>query len=179
MRLSGPFLTLPNMLSLSRIPLSAAASALLLQGRTAAMAAAVAAAVATDWLDGHVARRTGRESDWGRLLDPAADKIGFALFGAALALRGSIPVWLLAVVVLRDLAVAAGGLLLSRRIERMPASSPAGKLSTLLLSAYMVRQAVSPAGGLLLGLDVLGLAALAALAASTAAYAARTATSCV
>lgn len=179
MRLPGPFLTLPNLLSLSRIPLSAAASALLLQGRTAAMAAVAAAAVATDWLDGHLARRTGRESDWGRLLDPAADKIGFAMFGTALVLRGSMPAWLLAAVVLRDAAVAAGGLLVSRRFARMPAASPAGKLSTLLLSAYMVRQAVSPAGGLLLGLDMLGLAAVAALAVSTAAYAAGAATSCV
>ncbi len=33
------------------------------------------AAMATDWFDGRIARRTGRSSPLGSLLDPVADKL--------------------------------------------------------------------------------------------------------
>ncbi len=42
-----------------------------------------AVAGATDWLDGRLARRNGQESDFGRVLDPIADKI---LVAAALVM---------------------------------------------------------------------------------------------
>ena len=170
----GPFLTLPNMVSLSRIPLSLAASVMLLLERPVAMVILASTAILTDWLDGFLARRSGTGSEWGRVLDPASDKIGFAAFGAALAASGRIPVWFLVFVLARDLLIALGGMLLRGRSATVPASNIWGKAGTVLLSAYMVRQSLAPSGvHLLLGLDALGLAALAALTAAAASYASR------
>ncbi|MDM7993662.1 MAG: CDP-alcohol phosphatidyltransferase family protein [Candidatus Fermentibacter sp.] len=172
----GPFLTLPNLVSLSRIPLSLAASVMLWLDRPAAMAILASTAILTDWLDGFLARRSGTESEWGRILDPASDKIGFAAFGTALAASGRVPVWFLAFVVARDLLIALGGVLLRGRSAEVPASNVWGKAGTVVLSAYMVRQALAPSGAeVLIGLDALGLAALAALSAAALSYASRAA----
>ncbi len=164
-------LTLPNLLSLSRIPLSLAAAAFLVSGDTLPMIVFAVAAILTDWLDGFAARKMDSVSRWGTILDPAADKIGFAAFGAALAVSGRIPVWFTLLVVCRDILIAAGGLAIARGGARVPRSNVWGKASTVILSAYMVRQAVHPASSTIaLGLDALGLAALAGLAVSTASY---------
>lgn len=165
----GPFLTVPNAISLARLPLSAAAGLALLDGLLVPSVALAVAAVATDWLDGVVARATSTESDWGRVLDPLADKAGFAFFGLCLALRHSIPWWALFVIAGRDAAVAAGGLALAGRGSPPPRANAPGKVSTALLSIWMVRQAAAPAtpGAS----DWLMWLALAALFFSTLSYA--------
>jgi len=70
--------TLPNLLTLSRIlvvPLLVAT--FYLPGRWAPWVACVlfSAAGVTDWLDGHFARRWQQQTDFGRFLDPIADKL--------------------------------------------------------------------------------------------------------
>jgi len=157
----GPFLNLPNSLSLSRVPLSMLAGFLLLSHLRYASAAMALAAILTDWLDGFLARRTGSETAWGRVLDPLADKLGFAAFGTCLAITGRIPVWLLIALVSRDLLILGGASALIRRVDSPPGSNLAGKLSTAVMAAYMTRQVLvsTPSRGILLGLDWLGLAA--------------------
>jgi phosphatidylglycerophosphate synthase len=57
-------------------------------------------AVASDWVDGRVARARGESSSFGGFLDHASDA-AFVSFGlAALALPGVVPVWLPVLVVL-------------------------------------------------------------------------------
>ena len=71
-------------------------------------------AVASDYFDGRVARWSDTVSDWGKVLDPLADKIGGGLVLLALALRGSLPWWFLGLVLGRDLLIVLGGILLGR-----------------------------------------------------------------
>lgn len=168
--MTGRFLTLPNALSLARIPLSALASLFVLRNMPLPAAIVAMLAIVTDWLDGVIARATGTESEWGRVLDPLADKTGFALFGASLAIMRWFPLWLLLLIVLRDLFIVAGGLLLLRRRTAMPRSNLGGKVSTFVLAAYMLRQTLSPAPGFIAGLDWLGIAALISAVAGLAGY---------
>lgn len=69
--------TLPNLLTALRI-LAVPVIALLLFGDTTqglwGALVVYAMAVLTDGLDGYWARKTGQVSDWGRVLDPLADK---------------------------------------------------------------------------------------------------------
>jgi CDP-diacylglycerol--glycerol-3-phosphate 3-phosphatidyltransferase len=62
-------------------------------------------AVLTDGLDGDLARRHGLITDFGKIIDPMADKalIGTALVG--LSLLGELPWWVTAVVLVREVAV--------------------------------------------------------------------------
>ena len=57
----------------------------------------------TDWLDGKIARATGQISKLGQLLDPLADRLYIIATLIGLLLRGIIPWWLVALLLLRDL----------------------------------------------------------------------------
>jgi CDP-diacylglycerol---glycerol-3-phosphate 3-phosphatidyltransferase len=67
--------------------------------------AVFAIAMATDWLDGWYARRTGRSSDLGRLIDPVADKI--LVMAAFIMLVGRVlPAWMVAAIIAREFLVS-------------------------------------------------------------------------
>ncbi|MFM1788725.1 MAG: hypothetical protein RLZZ12_74 [Actinomycetota bacterium] len=74
---------------------------------------------ATDYLDGKLARALNQESRLGELLDPAVDRLYIAAVLIGMFLSGVVPIWLLLIIVLRDLAL---GLLLifMRRAEIPP-----------------------------------------------------------
>ncbi|MFN8126264.1 MAG: CDP-alcohol phosphatidyltransferase family protein [Candidatus Nanopelagicales bacterium] len=61
----------------------------------------------SDWLDGKIARATGQISRLGQILDPIADRLYIAAALLGLALRGIIPWWLVALLVARDVMLAA------------------------------------------------------------------------
>jgi CDP-diacylglycerol---glycerol-3-phosphate 3-phosphatidyltransferase len=67
--------------------------------------AVFAVAMATDWLDGWLARRSARASDFGRLLDPVADKLLVIAALVMLVGRGVLPGWMVAAVVAREFLV--------------------------------------------------------------------------
>ena len=68
----------------------------------------------SDYLDGKIARRFHLVSRLGQLLDPIADRLYVLTTLIALALRDIIPLWLLVVLVARDLFMGVVMLLLKR-----------------------------------------------------------------
>eukprot|EP00850_Spirogloea_muscicola_P020189 SM000209S06368 [mRNA] locus=s209:77157:78308:- [translate_table: standard] len=68
---------------------------------------------ASDWLDGYIARRSGIDSVLGSYLDPLADKVLIGCVTVAMVYTKLLPVWLVALVILRD-----AGLLLGAFIRR-------------------------------------------------------------
>ena len=62
-------------------------------------------AIATDGLDGYLARRHEIVTDLGKLLDPIADKVltGFAFIG--LSILGELPWWITIVVLVREIGI--------------------------------------------------------------------------
>jgi cardiolipin synthase len=120
-RLSGHsgldrILTVPNLLSLVRILLIPVFVLLLLDdGKEAAGLLLLAAVMATDWVDGYVARRTHQVSSLGKVLDPVADRLAIAAALIALVVRDAFPLWAALLVLVRDaLILAAGAFLLFR-----------------------------------------------------------------
>jgi cardiolipin synthase len=69
----------------------------------------------TDYLDGVVARATGQISRLGQLLDPIVDRMFTLATLVGLLLRGIVPVWLVIVLVSRDVVLAVVMALLKRR----------------------------------------------------------------
>ena len=86
-------------------------------------------AMSTDWFDGRIARRTGRTSPFGSLLDPVADKV--LVLGTLVVLLDQhvFPAWMVAAIVGRELLVS--GLRLAA-LERgvVIAARDLGKLKT-------------------------------------------------
>jgi cardiolipin synthase len=68
----------------------------------------------TDYLDGKLARLLNQSSKLGALLDPTADRLYIASTVVALTIRGIIPLWLLIVLVARDLVLLGFGPVLLR-----------------------------------------------------------------
>ena len=61
---------------------------------------------ATDYFDGKIARAWGQESRFGELADPAIDRLYIIATLIVLYLREAIPLWVIAVLLARDLILA-------------------------------------------------------------------------
>lgn len=68
-------------------------------------------AATTDYIDGFLARLWSVESKFGRIFDPIADKTLMIGSYVTLALAGYIPVWLMYLIVGRDILILTGGFL--------------------------------------------------------------------
>ena len=112
-------LTIPNGISAARLAGVPVFLWLVLGRRTAtaddwAVGLLIAAGL-SDWLDGKIARAFNQASRLGQLLDPAADRLYIVATIVALAVRGIIPWWLVAVLGVRELTVGGALAVLRRR----------------------------------------------------------------
>lgn len=134
-RLLGRFWTIPNMLSLARLILVIPVTYLILEdGSLVWLFGLLALILMTDWFDGRVARWSKSVSDWGKVLDPLADKVAAAAIVLALVVRDSLPLWFLSVIVARDSAIVLGGVVLARKTGHVVMSVWMGKVAVTALS---------------------------------------------
>jgi cardiolipin synthase len=112
-------LTIPNALSLARILLIPVFVGLIVDRDTTLAGIVVLGVVlATDWVDGAIARATGSVSELGTILDPVSDRLAIAAGLVALVVREAFPLWAALLVLVRDGLVLLGGLaLLTRRVR--------------------------------------------------------------
>jgi cardiolipin synthase len=129
---------LPNLLSVLRLLAAPLAAWLIVHDHDTAALLIFAAAGASDGLDGFIARRWGVTSGFGAWLDPAADKLLMLLCFSALFTIGVAPLWLVALVIGRDFAIAAGWLLI-KLLGLSVAFAPhfLGKASTMMQVLYV------------------------------------------
>src|SRR2546427_354549 len=95
--------TVPNLLSLIRILFIPVFVLLILHHGTEAVGLLLlGAVVATDWVDGYIARRTGQVSNVGKVLDPVADRLAITAALLAMVARHAFPLWAALLVIVRD-----------------------------------------------------------------------------
>ncbi len=124
---------IPNLISVLRIFLSIPVVWALLEGRFDLALVVFAIAGISDGLDGYLAKHYGWQSTLGGLLDPLADKVLLVSSYLSLALIGLIPVWLVLLVILRDLVIVTGALIYHFRISHLEADpSRISKLNTVM-----------------------------------------------
>jgi len=68
---------------------------------------------ATDWVDGHVARRWHQVSTLGKVLDPVADRLLVGTAVIAVIIHGAVPLWFGVATVAREVLVSGAVLLLA------------------------------------------------------------------
>ena len=125
-------MTLPDQLTVGRaasVPLVVLLYAWDFPQNEAWATALFCVAMATDWLDGRIARRRGTTSSLGSLLDPIADKILVVAVLVMLVEKDVAPAWMVAAIVAREFLVS--GLRLAA-LERgvVMAARDLGKLKT-------------------------------------------------
>ncbi len=143
-----PLAQLPNALTVVRLALIPIFVVVVLgtdgEGSIAA-ASLFAAAGATDQVDGWLARRWQVESEFGKLVDPLADRLMIAAAVVLLWLDGRLPWPALAVILLRDAALIGGyGLVMNRGYEF--SVSMLGKVATWILYAALTALLASGEG---------------------------------
>lgn len=96
------------------------------------------AAGVSDGIDGFIAKRFQLRSELGALLDPIADKALLMGVYATLGVTGGLPIWLVILVVARDIMIL-GGFLLSGVIGEAPSVRPLfiSKVNTVLQIALI------------------------------------------
>lgn len=126
--------SVPNLISVARILLTPVFIGVALANpepgawRTAA-AVLFAVLIATDFVDGQIARRRGLVTDFGKLIDPIADK---AITGSAfvvLSMLGELPWWITMLVLVRELGITVYRLIVVDTV--VIAADWAGKAKTM------------------------------------------------
>jgi phosphatidylglycerophosphate synthase len=144
----GRLWTAANALSMSRAVLVVPIAVLVYRGGPVGpMFALIGLAIATDWFDGRVARMTGTVSEWGKVLDAVADKLAAAAVTVALLTRPeppNLPLWFVALAVTRDVLLAVGGLVQTRRLGRFTSSLWSGKVAVFALALTVVVALLGP-----------------------------------
>jgi len=124
------FLTLPNILSIFRALLAIPFTGVMLLPSVPMRSWAVAILVLgiiTDRLDGELARARKEETEWGRILDPLADKIAAATVALVLFRLSQLPLWFIVALLGRDLLILCGGILVKARRGLVLPSNVYGK----------------------------------------------------
>lgn len=98
-------MTLPNLITIARLILVPLVIVMIVNARWDAAFVLFVAAGVSDAIDGFIARRFDMRSELGAYLDPVADKALIVSLYITLAIVGIIPVWLVIVVVSRDLMI--------------------------------------------------------------------------
>ena len=106
-----------------------------------AAAALFIVAIATDGIDGAIARKHGLVTDLGKLLDPIADKVltGGAL--VALSILGELPWWVTLLVLVREIGITVHRMIVAT--DHVVAAAWMGKLKTVA-QAVAIALALTP-----------------------------------
>jgi phosphatidylglycerophosphate synthase len=99
---------------------------------------AVIAMVLSDILDGALARARNEVTEWGKIVDPIADKLAIDSIAALLVYMKGLPVWVAAAVIGRDVLIVIGGVMLASRIKIVPSSNFWGKATTCVMAALLL-----------------------------------------
>jgi cardiolipin synthase len=105
-------LNLPNLITLARILLVPFVIWAITSGELRIALVLFLVAGASDAVDGFLAKRFNMTSELGALLDPLADKALLVSIYVAFAISGALPVWLVILVVSRDILII-GAVMLS------------------------------------------------------------------
>jgi CDP-diacylglycerol--glycerol-3-phosphate 3-phosphatidyltransferase len=129
---------LPNALSVLRLIIAPFIFIAIARHDSVSIAALAAIAVLTDFLDGFLARKYNAISQAGKILDPLADKlcVGAAAVGATVFT--GMPIFLLIIIILRDLMIGVFGLRIIKAKRQIPVSNIWGKITVFILTVTLI-----------------------------------------
>lgn len=131
-------LTWPNLITLLRLLLIPVFLWLLFsQQQRGAAAWLLGGLGATDWVDGWVARRFGQVSEFGKIFDPAVDRLMFIVAIPAISIDGSVPLMVAVLALAREGLVAIAAVVLAwAGVERFDVTWEGKTGAFLLMFAF-------------------------------------------
>ena len=125
--------TVPNAISFIRLIMVPVFLWLLVTGDDTAALTVLIIATTSDFIDGMIARNFDQVTRLGMYLDPLSDRLFIAASVIGLAVRGLIPLPLLAVILARDIMLLSVVLYRRLRIADFPRVTFVGKTATFVL----------------------------------------------
>mgnify|MGYP003370007901 CR=1 FL=1 len=110
-------MNLPNKLTIARMILIIPFVVLMMMGefqttRYVALAIFIIASV-TDWFDGYLARKNHLVTNFGKFMDPLADKLLVCSAMICLVAEGSLPAWIVIIIISREFVISGFRLIAS------------------------------------------------------------------
>jgi len=136
--LSYRFLTIPNLLSIFRILLIFPLAFNVWYDKFNVVVLLVVLAFISDYLDGIIARHFNQISEWGKILDPLADKLSIGILMVVLYLKQQVALWLVLIVVGRDVVILLGGVFVAEKYKHITPSDFIGKVTANVLAIMVV-----------------------------------------
>ena len=138
-------LTIPNFLSLLRILMIPIIVWLyLVEKNPYAAAAVVILSGLTDVADGIIARKFNMISDFGKILDPIADKLTQVALIVSLSMTYEKMLWLVGLFIVKESIVSLLGYITLRNTDSVESAKWYGKLSTFVLYASIIALILFP-----------------------------------
>jgi len=136
--LSYRFLTIPNLLSIFRILLILPLAINFWHDNLDIVVLLIVMAFISDYMDGIIARHFNQISEWGKILDPLADKLSIGIMLIVLYLKQQVAFWLVFIVVGRDIVILLGGFFVAEKYKHITPSDFIGKVTANVLAMMVI-----------------------------------------
>ena len=128
------YFTVANIISMARIVLTIPAVWLFATDRWVWGLIILGICVVSDWLDGFVARKTHEVSDFGKFIDPVADKVVAAGMIVLMIIRMDFPLWFLILLTVRDASIFITKRIFYNKYKIVNGANIAGKMFIFVLT---------------------------------------------
>jgi cardiolipin synthase len=92
----------------------------------------------TDIMDGYLARKMDQITEFGKIIDPLADKICIGVIITKLFLINQLPAYYFFMIIGRDILIFLGGILLTKRLGKVLPSNMLGKITVLIIGIVII-----------------------------------------
>lgn len=92
----------------------------------------------SDLLDGYLARKNSQVSEFGKIIDPLADKIAVISISLALLYIGKLPLWFFLIIALRDILILGFGIYLNSSKDVRLMSNYPGKAAVFSIGLVIL-----------------------------------------
>ncbi len=92
----------------------------------------------TDISDGYIARKRNEITEFGKIIDPLADKVLIFIVVIKLYLLSEIPGYIFWIIIIRDLLILLGGIYVSKKLGRVLPSNLLGKATVIIIGIFIL-----------------------------------------
>lgn len=134
----GKVFTFSNFLSFIRIPLGLYLYYLISERIVIYALITIIIVMISDFADGYFARKLNQVSELGKIFDPVGDKFCVALGSIALYNSFGLPLWVVILIIGRDILILLGSVLLVTRFPFVAPSKWLGKIAVTVISLLLI-----------------------------------------